>query len=264
MAAADVPEGIDPNKPSIARIYDYALGGSHNFAVDRAEWDRLSAVWPALREQAVVIRAFLDRSVRFMAGSGIRQFLDLGSGIPTMNNVHDVATAVNPDSHVVYVDFDEVAVRHSRYILRGSSTATAVHADIRDPAAVLGAAEASKLIDFGQPVAVLAFNVLHFIEDDAEVAEVVGSYRDATVPGSHLALSHLSHGEQADTVEKFATTYSAATAPVLARSREQLLTLFDGYELVEPGLVRAHDWRPDPESDTGTTVALGGVGRIPG
>lgn len=257
----DVPEGVDPDVPSIARVYDYLLGGHHNFAVDRIEGKKLLAEAPGAVEGSAANRRFLGRAVRYLAEQGVRQFLDLGSGIPSMNNVHEVAHAVAPDARIVYVDRDAVAVRHSRFILRRNPRVRAVEADFTDPERLLARPEVDGFLDFDQPVAVLLLAVLHFVVDDDEVARILRTYRDATVPGSYLAFTHLSsqdptYGPQ---VDAFVRNYSAA--PMCVRTRDQVAALMDGYELVEPGVEWMGTWHAEPDA-LDIPAAKGGWGVV--
>lgn len=239
--------GLDPDRSSVARIYDYMIGGTHNFAVDRHEAEKLQAIWPGFGATARANRAFAQRAVRYLAAEGIRQFLDLGSGIPTMGNVHEIAQAEDPAARVVYVDVEEAAVRHSRFLLRNNANATAVQADLRDPAQVLAHPEVSALLDLAEPVAVLLVAVLHFVPDEEDARRIVAGYHGAMASGSHLVISHLTaDGEGGDAVRTFAASYSSAS--LVARDREQVLGLLDGFSLVEPGLVFTDGWRPDPDS----------------
>lgn len=267
---AGIPAGVDVSRPSIARIYDYHLGGTHNFEADRVAARKVAEDVPELPDILRENRAFLRRSVRFLAGRGIRYFLDLGSGIPTAGNVHEIAQAVDPASRVVYVDNDPAAVAHSREILQGNHRAAVIQADLRDAASVLGDAEVNRLLllELGEPIAVLMSAVLHFIPDDAQAAALVGRYRDAMPPGSYLALSHGGR-RQADEqrMERAAVTYSKAVAPVKLRSLDGVAALFEGFELVDPGVVYCSRWRPDTgriEPGTEPLPQIGAVGRKPG
>src|SRR5215475_13530358 len=232
------PEGIDVNRPSAARIYDYCLGGRHNFAIDREVAREVTALVPETAMIMQVNRAFLHRAVRFLTDQGIRQFLDLGSGIPTLGNVHEVAQKASPDAKVVYVDIDPVAVAHSRHILGNNPNATVIHEDVRNSDAILANPLVRGLLDFTQPIAVLMIAVLHFVprEDDAEA--IVARFRDAVVEGSFVALSHgtadfvqLSEEELDQGIDQMART----TTPVTTRTRAEVERLFTGLELVEPG-----------------------------
>jgi hypothetical protein len=245
-----IPEGVDPEQPSIARIYDFYLGGNHNLPADREAARQVIEVMPELPDVMRVNRAFLRRCVRHLVDSGIHNFLDLGSGIPTVGNVHEIAQAVDPTSRVVYVDSDPVAVAHSREILSGNDRALVVSGDLRDPKAVLGHPEVDRLLllGLGEPIAVLMSAVLHFVPDDEQAAALVAAYRDAMPVGSYLALSHASRRqESAERVGRAADQYSRTVAPMKLRTLEDVAALLEGFEIVEPGIVYCSQWRPDPE-----------------
>lgn len=236
-----IPPGADLSRPSAARIYDYLLGGAHNLAADRAVAQKLEAIQPQVASVARRNRAFLRRVVRFMLDQGIRQFLDLGSGIPTVGNVHEVAQAVDPHSKVVYVDHEPVAVAHSLMLLKDNPNAVAFEADATDTEAVLGS-EAVKLLDLSEPVGLLAITLGHYLP---EVRGVFGAYRDALAPGSHFALTHLTNDFAVLRDPKIAETMRSTQDSIYPRSRDEVLALFDGFELVEPGLTTSANWRPD-------------------
>ncbi|XUL93581.1 SAM-dependent methyltransferase [Streptomyces galilaeus] len=245
-----LPQGIDPDKASVARMYDAMLGGEHNFAIDREALAAFTAIDPQVRTLARANRDFLGRAVRFLVASGVRQFIDLGSGIPTQGNVHEVAQAAGPGARVVYVDNDPVAVAHSTSLLADNPDADIVDADIRRPAEVLSAPQVRKLIDFEQPVAVLMITILHFITPAEDPAGIVAEFRDALPDGSWLALSHATNQDRPDTAAAVGQLYrSKATSPVTARSHDEILGLFDGFDLVEPGLAYVPLWRPDPADE---------------
>ncbi|MFF8652387.1 SAM-dependent methyltransferase [Streptomyces griseoluteus] len=245
--SAVVGSGAEPDKASVARMYDAMLGGQHNFAIDREAVAAFTAIDPRVRTLARANRDFLGRAVRFLIDSGVRQFIDLGSGIPTQGNVHEVAQAADPDARVVYVDNDPVAVAHSASLLADNPRADIVDGDIRRPADILEAPQLRKLIDFEQPVAVLMITILHFITPEEDPHTLVGTFRNALPEGSWLALSHATNQDRPDTAAAVGQLYrSRATSPVTARSYEEILGLFDGFDLVEPGLVHVPLWRPDP------------------
>ncbi len=263
--AADMP--LDT--PSVARMYDYWLGGFHHFAIDRAAAEELVALYPALPQVARANRAALRRVVTFLAEQGIDQFLDIGSGIPTVGNVHEVAQRSNPAARVVYVDNDPVAVEHSRAILTDNPRATVVEAEARLPERIVAHPDVRRLLDFDRPVAVLVLALLHFIPDDAEAGHVVHTLRDALAPGSYLAISHATHGhlpgEMTAQVEQL---YTRFTAGGKYRPPAAIARFFDGLTLIEPGLVYAPLWRPETPDDPfldrpEESVNLVGVGRVP-
>ncbi|HWG25895.1 MAG TPA: SAM-dependent methyltransferase [Actinospica sp.] len=262
------PEVSDFEKPSTARMYDYYLGGSHNFEADRALAQRTIEIWPDAAHQARANRAFLRRSVAYLAEAGIDQFLDLGSGIPTSGNVHEVVGEVNPAAHVVYVDADAVAVAHSKGLLAHVPEVAAIQADLRDPQSVLGNPTVTALLDFDRPVALLTFAVLHFVPEEDDPAAILATYRDATAPGSYLALSHWTNEYRPESARLAEDVYAHSSHSARGRSREEIRALMAGYELLEPGLVDIIDWRPDPQSapdplggDVTRYSALGAVGR---
>jgi len=241
------PPDVDIERPSVARVYDYNLGGSHNFAADRALAEHLANVIPDMPAANRANRALLRRIVRFLADAGIDQYLDLGSGIPTVGNVHEVARRSRPDSRVVYVDIDPVAAAHARAILADDPRCGVVLADLRDVDIVLGSPQVTSLLDFSRPVAVLILAVLHFVPDASDPAGVIGRYRDATAQGgSYLAISH-GTGVEDDQQAVLADATRRASMDVAPRGRAEVERLFAGYDLVEPGVVYAPLWRPEPD-----------------
>jgi SAM-dependent methyltransferase len=246
-----VPSGIDTSKANIARVYDYWLGGSHNFRADQDAARTLIAVEPNTRAIIRANRAFLGRAVRFLAGqAGVRQFLDIGSGIPTEQNVHQIAEEVAPGSRVVYVDNDEVAVAHSRLILEEDPDATIIQADLREPDKILADPETQLLIDFTQPVALLLVAVLHFVPDSADPAQILATLGQALAPGSYLVICHSCRDARPDLADPAETVYGSRVAGELClRTRDQIAGLFDGFSLVDPGLVWIPEWRPDSPAD---------------
>ncbi|MGH4006676.1 MAG: SAM-dependent methyltransferase [Pseudonocardiaceae bacterium] len=242
---------VDLEHPSIARVYDYYLGGSHNFAVDRRVARRAIELWPELPLIMQANRAFLRRSVRYLLRQGITQFLDLGSGIPTEGNVHEVAQAASPEARVVYVDIDSVAVAHSRAILDGNPGADVVQADLRDVAAILDDPRAKRLIDPAQPLGVLMVFILHFFPDEEDAAGIIGRYRTMIAPGSHLVVSHAGYPGSPDEVGPVVEHYRRTTAPLTMRTPSEIEGLLEGFDLVAPGLVFIPRWRPDSPVDVG-------------
>ncbi|WP_309111170.1 SAM-dependent methyltransferase [Saccharothrix sp.] len=242
---AGVPEEIDLTRPSAARVYDYYLGGAHNFAVDREMAARAVAMWPDLPLIMQANRAFLRRAVRHCVAAGVRQFLDLGSGIPTAGNVHEVARSAAPDARVVYVDVDPVAVAHSRFILGDDPATRVVQADLRRPDLLLDHPEVRSLLDFEQPVAVMMVAVLHFVPDADDPAGVVAGYLGALAPGSFLVLSHATHEGQPDKAEEHQELYRRTATPMTMRSRAEVSALLDGLDVVDPGVVYLPLWRPE-------------------
>jgi SAM-dependent methyltransferase len=248
------PKDIDLSRPAVARMYDYLLGGAHNFAVDRAAADRAIAALPFLPAVAFANRDFLRRAVQFFTAEGIDQVLDLGSGIPTVGNVHEVAQATNPSARTVYVDVDPVAVAHARALLSDDSKSDAILADLRHPRRVFEDPAVRRLIDWTRPVAVLMVAVLHFVPDEDDPYGVVAAYRDQMAPGSYLALSHASRDDQPDdmdeAVDQAARAYDDTGTGLVFRTRRQLAELLDGFVPVEPGIVPVPQWRPEPGGES--------------
>jgi hypothetical protein len=248
-----------------ARIYDYLLGGKDNFAADRAAVDAVLQVAPALGFTARANRAFLGRVVRYLAAeAGIRQFLDIGTGIPTAGNTHQVAQAVAPESRVVYVDYDPVVLAHARALLTSHPAGATdyVDADLRDTSAILG--QAAQLLDFSQPVAVTMLMILHVIPDSDDPHTLVAKVLDALPAGSYLAVSHLgSDLLEPEAKQGFHNVVSrSAQQQYIGRDREQMLRFFAGLDLIEPGLVRVEEWRPEPDpAETGQSALWSGLGR---
>ncbi|MDG6105712.1 SAM-dependent methyltransferase [Dactylosporangium aurantiacum] len=255
---------VDPNRPSAARIYDYFLGGTHNFAIDREVAERAYALVPDLPQVARDNRAFLRRVVRLAASRGVRQFIDIGSGIPTEGNVHDAARAADPDARVVYVDVDPTAVIHSREILGDDPRTAVLQADLHQADRVLSDASVRALVDFDQPVCLLLVAMLHFIPESPDLHEALRRYRDAAAQGSLLAITHGTAGSRAEQLEDLANLYVRTGTPLVLRDRAAILALFDGWELLDPGLVQLPLWRPDPGDppveDPDAYAALAAVG----
>jgi SAM-dependent methyltransferase len=239
------PAHVDIERPNAARLYDYYLGGAHNFAVDRELAERALTVLPHGRQMAQQNRAFLRRAVRHLAAAGVRQFLDIGAGIPTRGNTHEVAREVASDARVVYVDFDPVAVAHSQAILAGNSQARVIAEDLRQPEQILAHHDLLGLLDLDQPVAVLMLAVLHFIPDADNPAGVTARYRDALAPGSYLAISHGTDESWPEETKKITGMYQRTATPLTWRNRSQVERLFDGLTIVDPGVVWVTQWHPD-------------------
>ncbi len=261
------PFGIDTAVPSTARMYDWWLGGHDNFAADRAAALAVSEAAPEAQLMAVENRKFLRRAVRYLvAEAGITQFLDIGTGLPTQGNVHQVAQGINPAARVVYVDNDPMVLAHSRALKTGGNTVV-IEADLWDPRVILDHPGTRKLIDFSQPLAVLLAAVLHFIsDDDDDPSAIVGAIRDVLQPGSYLVLSHVAGDIRRESAANAAVHYKKVTSGATLRGREEISRFFAGLELIDPGLVQVPHWRPDgPEpADASKVWILGGVGRKPG
>ena len=238
-----VPGDVDADTPSAARVYDYLLGGGHNFDSDRQLAEKLLTVLPA-RDMARLNREFLRRVVLEMAALGIRQFIDLGSGIPTVGNVHEVVHAVHPDARVVYVDYEMVAAVHSELMLADEPNAAMVHADMREPEQVLQHEHTKRLIDFSEPVGLLMVGVVQFIADADDPWALAAQYRDAIPAGSYFALSAFTTDNAPAGMAAAIEVFKNSQDPIYPRTREEILRLFDGYTLLEPGLVYTPQWRP--------------------
>jgi hypothetical protein len=268
VAAGDWMADVDIERPSAARMYDYYLGGNHNFAADRQAADEIMRFIPNVRQIAQANRAFLQRSVEYLIGAGVRQFLDIGSGIPTVGNVHEAAQNATPGAGIVYVDTDPVAIEHSIQILNGNERATAIQADLRNPQAILAHPDVRRILDLTQPVGLLMLSMLQFIPD-AEAYPAVGYLRDILASGSYLVISHVAEGAMpADRTDSAVEIYSRSSSPGAGRRiRPQIAEFFDGYDLVAPGLVWVPEWRPRSPEDVGErpedVAILGGVARKP-
>ncbi|WP_030899706.1 SAM-dependent methyltransferase [Streptomyces sp. NRRL F-5126] len=255
---------IDTSKPHPARIYDYLLGGKNNYELDREAGDQLVDAAPEVRVGVQANRAFLRRAVRYVVSSGVRQILDIGTGLPTSPNVHETAHEVVPDVRVAYVDNDPIVNTYANALLSDSGATGVALGDLREPAAVLDDPEVRRLIDFDQPVGLLLIAVLHFLTDAEDPAGVVATLRDALPAGSFLVLSHAT-GDFADRSEAQAV-YTRATATLNLRPHSEVERFFDGFELVGPGLVQVPFWRPDATPPEGSEEIgfYGGVARKAG
>lgn len=268
MAFEDLPESVDVNRPNVARIYDYFLGGAHNFRVDREFAERMT------RETGISAlpyrenRSFLRRAVQFMCDEGINQFLDLGSGIPTVGNVHEIAEKADPAARVVYVDNEPVAYAYARQILARNDNATILQADLRDIDAVLDHPDTTRLIDFTQPVGLLTVAIMHFIPDSDDPAGILRRYRSAMAGGGFHAITHLTADGTKTTggdVERGVQLYQQASTPGAARTADQVRELLGDGELVEPGITWTSQWRPDgtnTEPNSGEDVLYAAVARV--
>jgi SAM-dependent methyltransferase len=233
-----------------ARVYDYLLGGTDNFLADQDVARALIALEPNSRAIARANRAFLGRAVRFLAAAGISQFLDIGSGIPTQGNVHEIAQRASPGARVVYADTDPIVIAHSKALLGGTRDTAIVEADLREPAEVLAHADIGQVIDFSQPVGLLLVSVVHFLADSDDPWRIVATIRDGLAPGSYLVLSHGTSEGRPAMIKAAESLYNAnVSTSAHARSRAEILRFFDGFSLVDPGLVYIPEWRPDAPSD---------------
>ena len=262
-----LPPGIDITKAHPARMYDYFLGGKNNFPVDREAAEIALKSVPEARAMSRGNRDFLGRAVRHLAGSGFTQFLDLGTGIPSVGNTGEVVRAVNPAARVVYVDNDPSVAAHSRALLAGAAPdlTAVVLADIRDPRSILNDSAVRATLDFDKPVAVLMLAVLHFVKDHEDPHGIVETFMDAVPAGSHLVISHITNDFEPKRSEEGARGYDRATAPIVLRPYAEICTLFDGLDILEPGVVHVPAWRPDGEIPDWADQVWGyaGIGRKP-
>lgn len=267
------PPGVDSTTPTPARLYDYYLGGTNNFAVDREIAERLRVSMPELTDAAWANRGFHQRAARWMAEQGIRQFIDLGSGLPTQGNTHEAVSPVAPGARVVYVDHDPMVLAHARALLSGTNTTTVIQADLRDPGAVLGQPELRALIDCNEPTGVLMTAVLHFVADESDPWGLMARCASELAPGSYVALSHATADRLPPrAVQAMYDTYANATEKIHLRSKADFERLFTGLELVPPfdgagpGVTFVGKWgAEDPyaaDSD-GSRVLYCGVARRP-
>jgi hypothetical protein len=268
----DPPQERSAAKPATAaRIYDYLLGGIHNFPADREVAEKVIEGVPFAREAARANRAFLGRLVRCLAAEGVDQYIDIGSGIPTQGNVHEILREVRPDARVVYVDIDPLAVAESLDLLEGDPRATAVRGDLRDPGPILAHPEVRRRLDFGRPVGLLLIAVLHFVPDDAQAYGAVEQLRREVAPRSYLAISHGATETAPDDVQQTsagrAYNQRTMTGSAKPRGREEFARFFGDWEFVDPGIAWLSDWRPDPTrsaDDPRSSAGWAAVARKPG
>ncbi|HEX4812351.1 MAG TPA: SAM-dependent methyltransferase [Nonomuraea sp.] len=267
------PTGVDPTVPSIARVYDYFLGGKNNFAVDRQVAEEALKIAPDAREAGRANRVFLRRAVEYMTvEAGIRQFLDLGSGLPTQGNVHEIAQAIAPEARVVYVDNDPIVLAHARALLATNDVTTAVDGDLRDPAGILENPDVAGFLDFSRPVGLLLVSILHHINDDEDPEGVMARLRDVLAPGSHVAIVHFhnpgeEHPEASEIAVEAERNFNENLGTGRWRTRAEIMSYFGDMELIEPGLVPLTDWRSEPEDlfrqDLTRYNVVAGVARKP-
>jgi len=251
MTDEHATRGIDFDKPNAARVYDYLIGGKLNYAIDREFAERILQVRPEARELALLNRRWLRRAVRFGAEQGIRQFLDIGSGMPTVSHVHEIVQSIDPQARVVYVDNEPIAVAHSEIVLQDNANAEMVQADAEIPAGVLEHPTTARLLDFTEPVMLIMAAFIHFVPDSRDPAGLIAAYRDALAPGSYLALSSGTFEGQGEEVRRAAELYQRSVTDVVARSREELRALVAGFEILPPGIVFTPEWRPDDPGEVG-------------
>ncbi|WP_285776914.1 SAM-dependent methyltransferase [Microtetraspora sp. NBRC 13810] len=255
--------GVDTTRPSIARAYDVVLNGKDNFEVDRAFVHEITKVVPEIYDVATYNRQILGRGVRFMVGQGVTQFIDLGSGLPTVENTHQVAQRADPQARVVYVDNDPMVLAHGRALLAENARTAVITSDLRDPAEILAAPDVRRLIDFDRPVGVMLVGVLHHLHDDDDPAGLVRSYMEAVPAGSHLFVTHFCASTQdaRDAEKKFLSLLGTGRF----RTPEEITAFFDGFDLVEPGVVPLPLWRPEEQVPADLTVGqrlmFGGIAR---
>jgi hypothetical protein len=261
------PPEFDTSVPHSARVWNYLLGGKDNFAVDRAAADQFLAMFPPLRDIARADRAFLSRAVRYLAGpASVRQFLDIGSGLPTMDNTHEVAQRVTPDSRIVYVDNDPMVRAHARALLTSTREGACgyIDADLHEPDVILQRATAT--LDFGQPVAIMLLGILHFILDSGEALGVVRRLADAVPSGSYVVITHatLDFDEGSTAQAEAQDDWNSESAnPLVPRTREEILRFFEGLEILEPGVVSMSRWRPEDVAEPAVVPGYCGVGHKP-
>ena len=270
---AQLPPGIDPSRPSAARIYDYMLGGENNFQADRDALAQVIAAVPELHDIAWANRGFHQRSASWIAARGVRQFIDIGSGLPTVGNTHEVVRKMIPAARVVYVDIDPIVAAHAGALLAGDGGTTVITADLRDPDAVLGDPGLRALIDFGEPVGLLMTAVLHFVADGSDPWSLVARYVGALAPGSYLALSHATRENLPPmAVQRWAEAYANAPEKIYLRSKAEVQRFFSGLELVppytgaEPAVIHMGLWGcedPAPADSDGSRWGYCGVARRP-
>ncbi|WP_285702755.1 SAM-dependent methyltransferase [Microtetraspora sp. NBRC 16547] len=256
---------IDTSVPHPARVYDYWLGGKDNFEADRKVAEATRAASPGVVQGARDNRAFLGRAVRFLAEQGISQFLDIGTGIPTQGNTHEVAQGVIPEAKVVYVDNDPIVMNHARALLRGTPEGRTryIEADLRDPESILTHPDVLTTLDFDEPIAIVIVGTLMFIKDEEDPFGIVKRFTKAVTAGSYLAISHVTADFEPEAVDASAKAYNTGPTPFTPRSSTEITRFFDGFELVEPGMVAVFDWHPDDDPTRATRMAgaYGAVGR---
>ena len=259
---------VDTSVSHPARVYDYYLGGKDNFAADRTAAEEGLKVFPGVLQSVRANRLFLERAVRYLtAEAGMRQFLDVGTGLPSANNTHEVAQSIAPESRIAYVDNDPIVLTHARALLTSAEAGATgyVEADLRDPGEILR--ETAKLLDFSRPVAVMLIGIMHFILDEDRPYEIVKTLLDAVPSGSYLAMSHMASDLYPEAMAEFTRVLNEQTKPSergTIRSHAEVARFFDGLDVVEPGVVQISEWRPRSESEAGATATLwGAVGRKP-
>ncbi|MER7503071.1 SAM-dependent methyltransferase [Nonomuraea pusilla] len=267
MNPASIGGGFNASIPNAARMYDYFLGGKDNLPVDREAGERVLKFVPEIPIGIRENRAFLARAIRFLADQGVRQFLDIGAGLPTQDNVHQVAARYAPGSRTVYVDNDPQVLVHARALLQQSPEVLVAQGDVRRPDEIMSNEAIRAHLDFDQPIAVLLLAILHFVPDSDDPAGIVARIRAALPPGSHIAISHVAVDDRPQVAPEVERVYDNASAQFVSRMSEEIAPLFDGLELAEPGMVNLHQWRPDtrvtePALGRARNYFLCGVGEI--
>jgi trans-aconitate methyltransferase len=266
MTGQDPAIRFDPETPSTARMYDYYLGGKDNYPADRDAAEEVMAMMPpgAIKTAARQNRMFLGRAVRYLARRGVRQFLDIGTGLPTMGNVHEVAQEIDPDCSIIYVDHDPVVLAHGHDMLKSARRTAIIGYDLREPEAILADHQLRDHLDLSQPVAVLLIAVLHFIQDREDPHGILARLMGALAPGSYLVISHAT-GDSYRELDQAIQVYDSATSSMHNRTRAEVESLFSGLELVEPGVVWLPQWHPDPDTgladDPGKSLCWCGAAR---
>ncbi|MEU9886289.1 SAM-dependent methyltransferase [Sphaerisporangium sp. NPDC051011] len=267
MNPAQFGKGFDPNVPNAARMYDYWLGGKDNLPADREAAEKVLKFVPEIPVGIRENRGFLIRAVRFLAEQGVRQFLDIGAGLPTQRNVHQVAAEYAPGARTVYVDNDPQVLVHARALLQDSPQVLVVEGDLRRPMEIMGDPQVREHLDFDQPIAVLLLAIVHFIEDSDDPAGIIAKIRGELPPGSYMAISHVAIDERPQSAAGVERIYNGASAQFVARRSREIEPFYDGLDLVEPGLVNLHQWRSDipvtaPALEKVSAYFLCGVGRV--
>ncbi|MFE6611309.1 SAM-dependent methyltransferase [Amycolatopsis sp. NPDC057786] len=263
-----VPPEVDTTVPNPARVYDYWLDGDHNFQADRDLGEQILKIMPGIRDAARLNRAFLRRAALHMVDAGVRQFLDIGSGIPTVGNLHEIVQRIDPSCRVVYVDRESVAVAHAKLLLRGNGRCAAIQADLRDVNDILDAPETKELLDLDQPVGLFMLLLLHFVPDSWDPHAILARYRERIAPGSFLALSHVAADANSSGLDEAIEAYKSTQNDPIPRTHDEVFSFFDGFDVVEPGVVGCAMWNPQGAGDMSedpeiNALPYAGVGRKP-
>ncbi len=263
-----VPPEVDTAVPNPARVYDYWLNGDHNFQADRVLGEQILQIMPGIRDAARLNRAFLRRAALHMVDAGVRQFLDIGSGIPTVGNLHEIVQQVDPSCRVVYVDRESVAVAHAKLLLRGNDRCAAIQADLRDANDILDAPETRELLDLDQPIGLFMLLLLHFVPDSWEPNAILARYRDRIAAGSFLAISHVAADADSSGLDEAIEAYKSTQNDPIPRTHDQVEAFFAGFDLIEPGVVGCAMWNPQGAGDMSddpeiNSLPYAGVGRKP-